>query len=144
MTKDTRPAKGSRRGRSTSKRAADERRELPARDLPCAWCGLGNSVYADLLAPWADKCWNCYDEPARRNVRDQRLQRASNKFNAKHGNSAAAQETLALRAEIDRGAQAVSGDARPSGRGRGAQAAARRAGRPCRACPIVVNLHVSS
>ena len=100
MTKDTRPAKGSRRGRSTSKRAADERRELPARDLPCAWCGLGNSVYADLLAPWADKCWNCYDEPARRNVRDQRLQRASNKFNAKHGNSAAAQETLALRAEI--------------------------------------------
>ena len=74
----TRPAKASRAGHRAPKRPADAARGLPARDQPCAWCGLENSVYADRLPPWADRCWLCYDGPTLRRVpRDLRLQRAT-------------------------------------------------------------------
>ena len=73
-----RPEKGSRRGSWARRRPADDAAGLPARELPCAWCGLPNSVYADKLAPWADKCWRCYDGPfPRRGTRDRRLHSAS-------------------------------------------------------------------
>ena len=74
----SRPPRGSRKGKSVPRRPPDADAGLPARELPCAWCGLRNSVYADKLAPWADKCWHCYDSPSLdRGPRDRRLHASS-------------------------------------------------------------------